>query len=517
MAKVLLVVVALVIGGVLTVIFLLPFFLNADSFRPTIEAQLSSALGRTVSLGRLSFSLVHGSLVADELAISDDPDFSNVPFLQAKSLNVGVDTLPLLMHHEVHISGLTIDSPSIQLIEHTNGKWNYSGLTLSHAEPGGGAQPSSEAAFKVGELRIVNGSALVSSIPQTAKPFEYGEINLTLKEFSSFGTFPFELSAKLPGSGTVSLKGEAGPIAQDDASKSPFHGTIQLREFNPVLSGLIEADKGIAMNGDVDGEIRSDGVSLTSSGKIKASQLQLAPKGMPSQNPVDIDYSVSQSLATRDGIVSDVAIHAGSTVVHARGSFKFSQQATMIDVHLSAPGVPVGEIEPLLPIVGVRLPSGSSLQGGTLSANITIIGPATAATVTGPVEIDNSKLAGFDLGSKIEGLSPTVKSEGGSDIKVLKAKVNSSPQETRISEIYADVPGLGTANGEGTVAPSGALDFKLTARVGGPSPGGSAGNRDGANTKAVFVPMRAVTLTLSGTAANPTIEARNAVIRQPSE
>ncbi|MBS1806065.1 MAG: DUF748 domain-containing protein [Acidobacteria bacterium] len=516
MAKVWLVIAALVIGAALTVIFLLPFFLNADSFRPTVEAQLSSAFGRTVTMGRLTFSLVHGSLVAEELAISDDPDFSNVPFLQAKSLDVSVDVLPLLMNHEVHISGLTIDSPSIQLIEHTNGKWNYSGLTLPNAGTGGSDPPAPAAAFRVKELKIVNGSALVSSIPQTAKPFEYSEVNLTLKQFSSFGTFPFELSAKLPGSGTVSLTGEAGPIAQSDVSKSPFHGTIQLREFNPVLSGLIEQAQGIAMNGDVDGEVRSDGVSLTSSGKIKASQLQLAPKGMPSQNPVDVDYSVSESLATRDGIVSDVAIHAGSTVVHARGSFKASQQATMIDLHLSAPGVPVGEIEPLLPILGVRLPSGSSLQGGALTADMTINGPATAATVSGPVEIDNSKLVGFDLSSKIVGLNSTVKSGSDTDVKVLKAKVNSTPQETRISEIYAEVPGFGTANGEGTVALTGALDFKLTARLGGPNPGGPAA-KAGGNPKAVFAPVRTVTLTLSGTAANPTIEARNAVIRQPSE
>ncbi len=42
-----------------------PLFVNADSFRPTLEGQLSSALGRKVTLGKLSFSLWSGSLVAD--------------------------------------------------------------------------------------------------------------------------------------------------------------------------------------------------------------------------------------------------------------------------------------------------------------------------------------------------------------------------------------------------------------------------------------------------------------------
>ena len=511
MAKVWLVIGGLVIGTVLMVIFLLPFFLNADSFRPTIEAQLSSVLGRTVTMGRLTFSLVHGSLVADEFAISDDPDFSNVPFLQAKSLNVGVEIFPLLMHKEVRITELTIDTPSIQLIEHANGKWNYSGLGLSNAQSGTGDQPAPIANLSIGELKLLNGSALVSSIPQTAKPFEYGGLDLTLKHFSGFGTFPFELSAKLPGSGTLSLKGEAGPLAQNDTSKTPFHGTIQLREFNPVVSGMIENDKGISMNCDVDGEIRSDGVSITSNGKIQASQLQLAPKGLPSQTPVSMDYAISENLATRDGIVSDVAVHAGSGAVHIKGSFKFSPEATMVDLRLSAQGVPVDQLEQLLPSVGIRLPSGSTLQGGSLNANLAISGPATAATVTGPIEIGNSKLAGFDLGTKIDGLNPTASGDGGSGIRILRAKVNSSPQETRISDIYAEVPQMGTASGEGTVAMSGALDFRLTARLGGSNPGGTAGSQAAAKP----VP-RTVTLTVSGTAANPFLEAKPAMVRQQS-
>jgi len=74
----------LVVGVFLAVVFLLPFFLNADAFRPAIEIELSNTLGRTATMGKLTFSLVQGSLVADDIVISDDPEFSDVPFLQAK-------------------------------------------------------------------------------------------------------------------------------------------------------------------------------------------------------------------------------------------------------------------------------------------------------------------------------------------------------------------------------------------------------------------------------------------------
>ena len=135
-----------------------------------------------------------------------------------------------------------------------------------------------------------------------------------------------------------------------------------------------------------------------------------------------------------------------------------------VNLHLSAPGLPIDQLERLLPVVGIRLPSGSSLQGGTLSASMAISGPATTATITGPIEIDNTQLAGFDLGSRIEGLSQFAGTRRGTDIHVLKANVNSSPQETRISDIYGDMPQIGTATGEGTVASSGELDFHLTAK-----------------------------------------------------
>ena len=72
------------------VIILVPFLVNADSFRPTLENQLSSALGRKITLGHLTFSVLRGSIVASDISIADDPAFSTSPFIEAKSLSIGV-------------------------------------------------------------------------------------------------------------------------------------------------------------------------------------------------------------------------------------------------------------------------------------------------------------------------------------------------------------------------------------------------------------------------------------------
>jgi AsmA protein len=504
------------VGVCLFIIFLVPFFVSADAFRPTIESQLTTALGRNVTMGKLSFSLMHGSLSAEDIAISDDPSFSNVPFIQAQKLGVGIEVIPFLLHKQVRITGLKIDTPSIQLIEHASGKWNYSTLGGGSTKPTG-SQPSSD--LSIGEFKIVNGSAMVSTIPVTAKPFQYTEVNLTIKQFSFSKSFPFDLSAKLPGDGTLKLTGEAGPIAESDTSQTPFHAALQLRQFSPVAGGIIDQNKGISMDNDIDAQISSDGTNITSTGKIKASRLQLVPKGSTAQDPVDIDYAVSEDLAARAGFVSDIAIHTGSAAAHVKGTFKFTSEAMMVNLNLSAPAIPVDQLERLLPVVGIHLPGGSSLQGGTLTANIAITGPATAATIAGPVEIDNAKLAGFDLASKIEGLNALGGSRGGTEIRVLKASLNSSPALTRISEIYAEVPQLGTATGEGIVESTGELNFHLTAKLNNSNTVGALTNRAvnavgglvGSFLHPKGTPVvggnRSIPITITGSATNPSIRA----------
>ena len=512
-------VVAAVVFLILFVISLVPFFVNAEALRPTIESQLSTALGRDVTVGKITFSIMAGSLDAEEISIADDPQYSAVPFIQAKKLNVGVEVMPIVFRHQVHITKLNIDTPSIQLIQNANGKWNFSSIGRTSAPPSATQQASSVPDLTVEELKITDGSATVSSIPITNKPFEYTEVNLTVKNFSSLRSFPFELSAKLPGEGSLKLSGDAGPISQKNTTQTPFQAALQLRNFDPVASGVIDKSKGITMQNDVDAQLKSDGTNVSSTGKLKASGLQLVPRGSPAQEPVDIDYTISHNIETQKGTVSDIAIHTGSVAVHVNGNFQFTSQAVMLDLRLAAPNLPIDQLERLLPVVGIHLPTGSSLQGGTLTANVTFTGPATTATLAGPVEIDNTKLAGFDLGSKIQGLNPFGGTSSGTQIQVLKANVNSSPQGARITGIYGNLPQLGSATGQGTVAESGAINFNLNAKLNSSNPvgavtnqamnavGGIVGGFLHPSAKPTPLSNRGIPLTITGTAASPSIKA----------
>src|ERR1700683_4718427 len=124
----------------LLAVLLLPLFINANTFRPTLETQLSAALGRKVTLGNLSFSVFSGSLVADNVSIADDPAFSPKPFLQAKSLHIGVEVVPLLFHRQLLVTSFVADSPSINLVHNAQGIWNFSNIGSNAASRTGSTQ-----------------------------------------------------------------------------------------------------------------------------------------------------------------------------------------------------------------------------------------------------------------------------------------------------------------------------------------------------------------------------------------
>jgi AsmA protein len=519
--------VKIVIGVVVLVVLVLvvvPLFVNANTFRPTVEAQLTKLLGRSVTFDNLSFSLFGGSLVAQNISVADDPAFSTAPFIKARKLNIGVEVMPLLFSRQVHITNFSIDSPAVQLIQNHAGKWNFSSIGGAAAKPASPQQPTANPDLTVNQLKINDGSVAVESVPSTGKPFVYSDVNLAVQHFSFARSFPFDLSAKLPADGTLKLSGDAGPLSEKDASDTPFKAGLQIRHLDPVAAGLVDPAKGISMISDIDAQIASDGNNLTSTGKIKAAKLQLSRSGSPAPQPVDIDYQLSENLDARTGKVSDIAIHTGSVAAHVTGTYRFTPGAVVLDLHLNAPNLPVDQLETLLPAVGIRLPAGSSLQGGTLTATIAVSGPATEATISGPVSIDNTKLAGFDLGSKIQGLSAMTGTSGGTNIQTLRATINSSPQVTQINNINANFPQIGTATGSGTVSPAGALNFNLVATLNSNNVAGAAVNmaQDAAknqinNVLGGFLGKKAapaqqntnhgIPLTITGTAEKPSIRA----------
>ena len=117
-----------VVGVAALAIALIPLFVNANTFRPAVEKQLTSALGRSVQVGGLSLSVFSGSMLSKDLRVADDPNFSTRPFLTAKALRIGVSLRALVLSHKLELRGFQIESPEINLIRAANGAWNFSSI-----------------------------------------------------------------------------------------------------------------------------------------------------------------------------------------------------------------------------------------------------------------------------------------------------------------------------------------------------------------------------------------------------
>ncbi len=642
------------VGAVLALLILaavcLPLFLNADSFRARIESTLTTSLGRKVSIGKLDLSIWSGGLVATNTAVADDPAFSTQPFIQAESVKIGVELLPLILSQEVQIRGFSLESPRVQLLRAANGTWNYSTLGGTAAKPAAQNEDTKKAFpdLTVGHVTVDNGRFTVDNQPIAGKagtPVRvYDQVNLEAKNFGFRNSFPFTVSAHLPGDGIVSLTGTAGLINQQDASATPFAGKLEMKHIDPLAAGLVDSsagitgvvdsltldaswngqqmhvakllvlrpkltvarsnapappkapqpnaegatmlqnlsvddaeikdatvtlttvgqpgsavyqqlnaqiqnltpktqspftlsaqlpgggslnangklgpinynnnaatpvnahvtlkhvelgtagvlppDAGIAGTADLEAQVQSNGQILNATGSTTIAGIKLAKNGQPSAKPVQVQFAVTHNEQAMTGQLEHATFTVGRATINTAGTYQTAGPTTAINLKVNGDNVPIDEIEAFLPALGVRLPQGSQLRGGTLTTTLTVSGSTANPVISGPVRLNNTQLAGFDLGAKLQTLSQLTGGKiasatgSGTNIRSLSMNVHEAGGAIQTDNIALDVAGVGTATGAGTVSAAGALNYnmvlKLTGLTAGPSANQPAASSGGA-------------------------------------
>src|SRR6266478_5347030 len=156
----------------------LPFLVNANQFRPMLEAKLSQGLGREVKLGDLKFSILSGGVTASDLSIADHPAFSNSPFVRAKSLTVSAELWPFIFSRKLNVTGLTIDQPEIVLLQSAPGEWNFSnlGAQTPAAKADAAAAGSNKLDLSVQLIKISGGRLSVGRINSHTKPLALDKV-----------------------------------------------------------------------------------------------------------------------------------------------------------------------------------------------------------------------------------------------------------------------------------------------------------------------------------------------------
>jgi AsmA protein len=468
---------AIVVGVLIVIIIAIPFFIDANAFRPKLETDLSGALGRPVKVSNLSLSLFSGSVTADNISIADDPAFSKTAFVEAKSLKVGVEVMPLIFSKAFNVTELTLDQPEINLVRSENGsKWNFSSLgnsanapATANTEPSKAPPPktaSSNPNLSVAKLKVTDGRLTISTSGSSQQPRVYDKVEIQMTNFSFTTSFPFKLTANLPAGGSLDLDGTAGPINATNAAETPLQAKVALKQMNLAASGFIDPAAGISGIANFDGTVTSDGHEAKTNGTLTADKLQVVKKGSPAGKPVQLQYAVTYNLATQAGTLTQGEVSLGKAVAHLTGTYDDHGATTTINMKLDGQGMPVDDLEAMLPAVGVTLPPGSQLKGGTLALNFSIVGPVDKLVTTGTLKMENAALAGFNLGSKlsaISALSGKAPEQKDTAIQNLSADVKVTPEGTNAQNINVVVTPLGTVTGAGTVSASNALDFKMKA------------------------------------------------------
>jgi AsmA protein len=636
-----LIAVGAVVALVLLVAICLPLFLNADSFRARIESTLTKSLGRKVTIGKLELSVWSGGLIASNATVADDPAFSTQPFIQADSVKIGVELLPLLLSKQLHIRGFSLISPRVQLLRASSGAWNYS--TIGKTGAASSQDAETKQAFPdltVGHITVQNGRFTVGTQPaagsSSAAPVRvYDQVNLEAKDFGFKNSFPFTVSAHLPGDGTINLSGKAGPINPEDASATPFSGNLEMKHLDPLAAGFVDTSDGItglidnmvldaswngqqmhvtkllvdsphltlvrsntpappkpadansegmsmlqnlsvdsaqikngsftlttghagppavyqqlnaqitnltpktsspfnvsaqlpgggslAANGnvgplnqqnsaatplganvtlkhvelassgvlppdagiggtaDLQAQIQSNGQTLNATGTTQIAGIKLAKDGQPSPKPVQVQFAITQNEQAMTGEIQKAILTLGRAVINMSGTYQTSGPTTAINLKVNGDSLSIDELEAFLPALGVRLPQGSQLRGGTLTTALTVSGSSANPVISGPVRLNNTQLAGFDLGSKLQTLSQLTGGKigsatgSGTNIRSLSMNVREAGGAIQTDNIALDVAGVGTATGAGTVSAAGALNYNVVLKLTGLT-GGSSGN-----------------------------------------
>lgn len=460
----------ILIGAAALVVILIvaPFLVPVNQFRPTIEEKISTALGRKVELGNLSFSLITGSLSAENLAIGDDAKFSSSAFLTAKSLEVGVEILPLIFSKSLNVTGVTVVDPQVMLLRNPAGQWNYSSLGGTSAKPPAKKTESNNggADLSIAKLDLKNGRIVIGSTSSQRRS-AYDHVDISASNVSTNSKFPFKVSADLPGGGKFTLAGEAGPVDATDSSLTPLTAKLEISSMNLASTGFLDPSAGLGGLLDLNATVTSQNGEAQTQGTTKLSKALLVAGGSPAGVPVNVDFDTKYDLRRNAGVLDPSTLKIGSAAAHLHGTYETSGDATVINVKLDGENMPAQDLESFLPALGINLPKGASLKGGTLNTALNLTGPTNRLVTSGNVGLYSAKLAGFDLGSKMSAISSLTGLKSGKDLEITKLTTNlrMAPDGLKAEDFLAVLPALGSLTGAGTIDAKNNLNFKMAATL----------------------------------------------------
>jgi mutator protein MutT len=295
----------------------------------------------------------------ETLVIADDPDFSNAPFLKAKSVSVGVELLPLILSRSLKVTTITIDSPQVTVIRNSAGRWNYSSL-------GSSGVPAGDVAFK--KLEWKNGRVIVGSTDSRTRSI-YDHVDVTMSHASLTSTFPVIATGDLDGGGHFTLAGNVGRLNREDASLTPFDGRLNINGLNLAARGFLNPSVGLGGLLDVDATIASKNDEREVRGTARILKALLVAGGSPSARPVTVGFQYE--IQPPEAFRGPGAVHAESRQRNRspERNLRLQPRRVLGRQHQGCRRPHAGHrSQSFLPGIGIHFPKGTTLAAGTLNA-----------------------------------------------------------------------------------------------------------------------------------------------------
>jgi len=235
----------LILVAVIVVIGLIvPFFIDADRYRPQIIAELESRTGRKIEIGHIGARLIPTpGFSVEKVTLGPPAGFAPVDLLTVDSVKGSVALFPLL-HGAVEVNSIDIVNPHITLSTDEHGHTNY-----DFSAPGGGKKapsaPSSGSSqlavdsisVRDAELTMVDVRGHTThppSVKVTGFTAEFSNIDLSPTGMSRWkGEIPLSgLKAEVTGMPAVSFRSgkvkiDAGDISGDCEIELPSVATVK--------------------------------------------------------------------------------------------------------------------------------------------------------------------------------------------------------------------------------------------------------------------------------------------------
>jgi AsmA protein len=390
---------------------------------------------------------------------------------------------------QMHVTKLLVDTPHLTVVRSNAPAPPKPAAAATNAE---GASMLDN--LSVDTAQIKNGSVTLSTAGQQGTAV-YQQLNAQITNLTPKTSSPFTVSAQLPGGGTLDANGKLGPFNQANNAATPIDAQVTLKHVELGSAGVLPPDAGIGGTADLQAQIQSNGQTLNATGTTQIAGIKLAKNGKPSPKPVQVQFAITQDEQAMTGQIHRATFTVGRAIINTTGTYQTSGPTTAINLKVNGDGVPIDDLEAFLPALGVTLPQGSQLRGGTLTTALTVSGSSANPVISGPVRLNNTQLAGFDLGSKLQTLSQLTGGKigsatgSGTNIRSLSMNIREAGGGIQTDNIALDVAGVGTATGAGSVSGAGALNYnmllKLTELVGGSS-GSAAPAKGGGGTAALL-------------------------------